>query len=600
MGLLTFLVSHLINFVLHISYVADTRDMIPPMTDDRSTNLAYRNPAAMQTQPTWVPATQPPAHIAAEHVGAGARSWRNRLRYVIASVRYRWKLAMVVFLLSVAVGLFSWILRPMAWVTHCSIMTAVPAMDSTPMNRTAPHTDAVSVASLLVDANLVRNAAASLQLETAETQSLRNKTAVSELLEWFYNQFTPTRVTGTLKCFVGLPMSLDEVAAASSIGMTDSDAPFRATILPSVADSEIVQLQITSADPAIAENAPQALLDAARNQLVELEHTWAKSQLEEVQPLLAAAQVRLAEAETAQTDYRLDIGRQDPSAYASQVEERLASAHADQAELETEIEEVEAERFSIITQLRQLEEDHEQKSGTIVRSNNPRLRELRREISELETQLAGLIEFTERHPQKVAIKNQLRGKQRELESERQIVVLEEVTQNNPLYQELRNTQLMFDRRLTQLAGREVGLAITEDKLIEDLAIANTASKIMVALILDVDIAISQHTQLLQTVDRLSAIYASQTRFDHLRFVQSAKVADLTRPDLPHRGLHLVLTIAIAVFLSISIPTLVCSMGSRLYTNWQIEHIASDTQMIEILGELPDGNQRKLLRSSRYR
>lgn len=374
----------------------------------------------------------------------------------------------------------------------------------------------------------------------------------------------------------------------------DSAVEERDRLEVSVAEvtQSVVTLEVRAGNPDLAEHAPGRLVEAVRDRLTQAERSRALARLEEMKPVLLSAEAEMKEATGKVSASRAATGLQDPQAYARQLQEELGRATAERLEVETQIREADQERAALVSQLMQME--RETFGGEVV-ADNPRIRELQREISDLKSQYDAMGEFTDKYPKKLSIKNQVAAKERELEQERQTVVRERTTTPNPVYEDRRRAQLGLDQRIDGLSGRLEGLANTLEQLGAELDSAAATSALLAELERAERVARERYDGLNSERRRLETVAGSGGLFANLSLLKEPVVANRSRPDSPSLVQYGVLTALIGVGLAVSVCVLAAWRSGMLICDRQMRVLASRAG-VEVVASLPGRSIRRLLTS----
>ncbi len=219
--------------------------------------------------------------------------------------------------------------------------------------------------------------------------------------------------------------------------------------------------------------------------------------------------------------------------------------------------------------------------------------EVKRELSELQEQYDSKIEFTDRHPEKVALLLSMKNKRSELNELPPTVVIEEVREPNPTYTKLEEQRMGLDRSLARYAGRDLALARQHDTVSAKLrTVRKTASQYQK---LDDELAVadSVHDKMQSRLEFLQANVVRNQQFDHIRLLESPRVRSRIYPDEPRTLQWFFVTMSLAVVSMIVLPCLRCAWGSTVVSKGQIEDLANDVPIV-IVGEIPARPIRRLL------
>lgn len=504
---------------------------------------------------------------------------RRAASYVVASMRTQPLLTLATGLLCVVVGISHlWAARP-SWLVTAEYRIAGQASDPVPASLRI-EVSPIELRDLLVSEPVVQGVAAALG-EQADPEgsafaagSLRRRAidAWSALRAW------PGRLAVALGVAERSIPEVDRVITARAGDWRE--------------DAQVVRIHVRAASPRAAEAVPELLLGAVRDLLRREDRSRTMARIEELRPVRDDAAERLRAAAHAVTQYRLEIGRHDPEVSANDLQGRLIDTRARRAELETDLKEAEANRLDIA---RQLETAAVEQTTRVVVEQNRRIQELKNEISTLEGRYAAdLAVKTPKHEDMVRLRLEIESKKRDLNNEEILVIREKVQEPSLEYVGLLERQAQNNRQLVTLAGRELGLAETESRLLSELTGAMQAAQRMEELISEREAAEAA----LRVVDGeaalLDARLSSVIPFSHLALIGQPRVANPDVPDEPRAAVHLAWTLAVAALAMVLLPTLRSLVRSRLVAPWQVETLG-ETLPVRLVGELPGSLERTLLR-----
>lgn len=385
--------------------------------------------------------------------------------------------------------------------------------------------------------------------------------------------------------------------AAAVLGLRRDGEQTEATLVhvggPDVSDADrVVKIEVHAISPEIAELLPELLLDGVRTLLRREDRSRTMARIEELRPLREAAEQRLHQSNAQVAQYRLEIGRHDPEVSAQEIQSRLVRTRGDRADLETDLREAEANRIDIANKL---ELAAVEQTTKVVVEQNQRIRQLKEEISTLESQYAAnLAVKTEKHQDMVRLRLEIESLKRDLNNEELLVVREQVREPSMEYVGLLERQAQNNRQLVTLAGRELGLAETESLLQTQLVEAMKAAQRMEELLLAREASDAALGRIDHEMVQLESRLTSVVPFSQITLVGRPQVADETRPDIPDATRHLLYTLAATIVLAMLAPTFRCLVRSRLIASWQVEQLA-EALPVQLTGELPSGAQRLLAR-----
>ena len=347
----------------------------------------------------------------------------------------------------------------------------------------------------------------------------------------------------------------------------------------------LIDLQISATEPGLAEGAPRLLLQAAQALLTRQERERLASRLAELDPGLAKAQTQHAVASHALTQYRLEIGQQDPEATATALQARLADIQSQRAERETSLAEAQAARLDIEARL-SAAIAHD--TGRIVTADNPRIQVLEAEISDLNSRLRQeRVTKTDKHVDVARLQFALESKTQELNRQKRTTVREITEEPSPYYLDLLDRQVQNDILLTTLAGRELGLAEAEARLTEELAHATRQGERMAELRREEQAATARADALQRQADQLRDALQIANPFAFVELLDQRPLQDRSTADRPAVLWHLIATLAVAMALAIGACCLRASWTDRLVATWQVETLSPEAP-VELLGEMPSG------------
>ncbi len=385
------------------------------------------------------------------------------------------------------------------------------------------------------------------------------------------------------------------VAAALGIGSDTEDHRVSALQVSAPRSDDrdrVVKIRIRAVSPAIAQRAPEMLLDQVRRLLLREERSRTLARVEELRPMREDALARSRDTAGAVAQYRLEIGRHDPEESAREIQSRLVKTRGDRADLETDLREAEANRVDITGKLQNAALEQ---TTRVVVEQNQRVQALKNEISTLESKYAAeLAVKTPKHQDMVRLRLEIESKKRDLNNEELLVIREKVQEPSMEYVGLLERQAQNNRQLVTLAGRELGLAETEAQLQNQLVEAMKTAQHMEDLLTARSAAETSLNRIDDELVRLEARLTSVVPFSQITLVGRLRVADPSRPDEPNASMHLLLTAVAAVALAVLLPTLRSLVRSRLIAPWQVEQLA-DVLPVQLVGELPGATQRLLAR-----
>jgi len=357
-------------------------------------------------------------------------------------------------------------------------------------------------------------------------------------------------------------------------------------------NDRVVKILLRATSPSAAERAPSLLLDHVRELLRREDRSRTLARVEELGPLQTDAASRARDAGRAVTQYRLEIGRHNPEVSAQEIQSRLVRTRGDRADLETDLREAEANRLDITNRMQGAAVEQTTK---VVVEQNKRVQELKDQISTLDSRYAAdLAVKTPKHQDMVRLRLEIESLKRDLNNEELLVIREKVQEPSLEYVGLLERQAQNNRQLVTLAGRELGLAVTESQLQTQLDEAMKTAEHMDELLRSraaADAALSViEEELVQLQSRLTSIVP----FSQITLVGRLRVADRSSPDEPDAPLRLLITALTTVLLAVLLPTVRSLIRSRLIAPWQIEQLA-DVLPIQLVGELPGLAQRLLAR-----
>ncbi len=523
----------------------------------------------------------PPAFAAApspQQIHPRAGRFRRAASYVLASVCSQPLLALGAPALCIAVGLSHLWATPPTWVVTAEYRLAAHATDPVPASLRVEVTPA-ELRDLLVSAPIVREVESSVRSLAGEDPGTGAPGALRQAAidGWSALRAVPQRLAAALGTTESSPARPAEVLTVRPEGRAS--------------EAQVVRISVRAASPRFAEAAPQLLLDAVRDMLRREDRSRTMARLEELNPAREEAAERLRLASDAVTQYRLEIGRHDPDVSANDLQARLIDTRAKRAELETDLEEAEANRVDIA---RQLAGAAVEQTTRVVVEQNRRIQELKNEISTLEARYAAdLAVKTPKHEDMVRLRLEIESKKRDLNNEEILVIREKVQEPSLEYVGLLERQAQNNRQLVTLAGRELGLAETESRLLAELTEAMQTAQRMEELVSEREAAAASLGRFDAEAALLESRLSSVIPFSHLTLVGPPRVADPNTPDAPNAARHVAWTLAVAVLAMFLLPTLRALMRSRLVAPWQIESLGRSLP-VELAGELPGPVQRALL------
>jgi len=552
------------------------------MTDRHESQLMLPGHAPAPTGP-WPPTTPAPPPPT-------RRTVRHLIWFTLAAVRTQPILSLVLFVGTLLVGLTLWATASPAWRVSCEMMVPNQAMSS----------------SSLVDVR------AGDLVPLMTSVGIRNEVSlnIADQIEPLGNGGLPSGYTESVVLSrmrdVGLLIRDGVANLGQRLGLLSSESDdstdanlfaLDVKVRESREARNIIGLDIWANRPEAAELAGPELADVVAEHLTRISHERAKRRLDKQTPLLDSAAASLPEAKSALETCQIEVGKQDPAAYAKQIESRLAEVQSELADLHTEKAEINAQRQGNLTRMREHQPEH---TGEVVTTENPRIQALKQQISDLESEYAALtVRLKPKHPEMLKKQIEIESKKRELEREQQIVIKETVTSTNPIFENLMQTQVKLDQRLNQMAGREIGLYETSQQVSDDLASATASVRRLDELTRDYEAALATWTRLDQESRQLRSVLNDTTLYSDLTLTQTPRVNDPGRPDSPIPRAYLMVTLASAIFIMLLVPAARATIRARLVSDWQVEELTK-VLPVRIAGELPAVSRRRLLRPARGR
>lgn len=555
-----------------------------------------------QPQPTgWYPSGSPGGH----------RARFGWFRFGLASISHHPLLFLLTLVIICIAGIVSLWLRPEAWRATAQLHvpnSIKPVVDVEPTAATQRDVlldlNATDVAELLGSRTLlhsVREAAAS----TASHPGIDDRPIHLTLSDEAAPVTAATRARDAVRAawaitrqrladaaeYMGLHSGQASAGDNQATGHAGPQV-YSIEVQPTNRDQNVISFEVWASDPDTARQAAELLVVAVRTQLTTVYQERAMRRWRQLVPTLETVAVNRAAAQTDLEQYRQTLQNQSPAAYAVHLEEVVADTRARLTALETEKAEIQAQRHRVSGQLNEISLDSQEE---VVSAENPRLRELMGDISDLEAEYASkLARYTEKHSEMVQLRNQIDSKKEELGTIQQTVIRETVRGPNPVFTELIRTQMELDQRLNQLAGRELGLTRAEKELTEELRETTAVADKLAALESNANSLNTQWQTLKSETAWLRAILDDDFLLADLGLSRQAVVDDPDRPDRPVASIHLGLSGVIAVLCSIMSCVIRAAWRNRVLGRWQIEEL-SEQVPLTIVAELPRAPYRRLLR-----
>lgn len=387
-----------------------------------------------------------------------------------------------------------------------------------------------------------------------------------------------------------VPTQLAAKIGAGSVtwSASDSDVAVPHSFVIDTPSEQVVRLKVSANDPTVAEAMAVSMYERVKSELLASEHDRASQRLAELDVSLATARDALEEAAVARSEFQMKIGRQDPANYANHIEGTLAGVRSEQAMIDTQINELQRQQESILARLT----DIQQKQLRVVTGDNPRVIQLRSEISGLRAQYASMVKMTDKHPDKKAVIDQIALKEAELATEERTVVTQREEKPSWEYEQLRVREAEIEQDLSGLTARKLGLSESASMLQAELANSTDAAYEMLEIQRAYNAADHNLTVLSAEASGLNDIIRSQSMVSHVSLVETPRVRDPRQPDSPNVAGFLTNTCVVAILLTLVIPTLIAALRGRFIGRWQIEDL-SITHHVEVVGEIPGSRMLRL-------
>ncbi len=481
----------------------------------------------------------------------------QRLGLCLAAVRCHLWLAVIVFCATVLAGAGLFISRPPVWTGRAMISVGSPdasAFASFPVSQPAEIAARLTAPSVVepVRADLLSRDLPDVKVGGAHATLRRSWNAAVIALGSSVAE----------ACMLNLAAEADFAVSAS-------------------ADESTIHIQVQATHPHLPGLLAPLLLENLRSDLTSESHRLARGRLDETQSALALAQSRLNEVDAELLAFRQEAGRFDARQWAAALEAEIRSAQSESVAAARTYDQVEQQYHTV---LRQLEEIEREQLAEVITRENPRIAELRSEISNLNAEYNSLTQLTDKHPDKIALRTQIEAKEAELALESQRSTQESRTAPSPAYQTLLNDKLRLNRELNGLAASEAGLTLRLEGLHAEMSEATALAQRM-------DEIDRRHAAALADVERLQAreddlqqVLSNQRLFDHLSLLRVDQPADAAVPDQPATLLYAGATLALALLLSTLVPAvLACARGS-LVSESHLHRIA-EIEGFQIVGDL---------------
>lgn len=551
-------------------------------------------------------------------------------RFMAGSVRTQPLLTILIFIITGAFGFVWWWATPARWEVDSAIIVAQPqpdeflaylggtaqkniaanasislnaAQSSNPGERGFRFLSARDVGDLFTTSAMVDKTEREI-LKTLETEAAvrsdRSHSILDLLTESVIGWHEYIRGAGAaavhkFTSIAGLnPTRVTESDALNKSSRSDAPVDLRIELIPFQSDGDkVLRLHLSAGHPLVAEQASSMLVKLARDRLSEFESATSLQHLAELQPKSKAAQNQFEEAQEALDQFKAELKVNDPTSYAADLERRLSDSFDATSALETEITEAETERRSVMNQIEQMKTSGEAFVIKQVTAENPRILDIRREISELRVKYDSLVDFTAKHPEKVSLQNQIDRKKTELDALPPTIVVEDVREPNPAFSALQQHQFELDRKISQYAGREVGLRNEIASLRTELNVARIQAAGLASLQSTRDEARASFEQINEQLSHLITKIAQSRQFQHIQLMETPRVRSRILPDSPKMLGSLAFTLGLSVFLALSLPMFRAAAKSKIVTRAQVEILSRDLPIV-IVGDIPDRPIRKLL------
>ncbi len=592
-------------------------------------------------EPSSFPTGEDSGYDARSHYSNGfrprkshSRRFGNLLRYPFAAARTQPFLTGILFIFTILIGFTWWIIQPNIWHVEAAIVVATPksddflqltgdsilsnspaSLDNTIASITSsnlasqgfrylsPH----DVGELLTTPAMVQKAHQQLNLQHSQTarELIKERASLSpvEMLTARAIQFHDTMRHGLSTYFrsimSGLTGDQDKSKNESAVALQNESSrsinDFLSVELlsPGLNEDHVLRLRITAGQPYLAEDTAAMLVALAKNRLSEFESENSLQHLRDLQPRSNKAKTALIEAQQKLEQYRNTLTIADPNETAVSLAQQLSVLEKTKAQLETETTEAETERLAIINQLDEMRKNGETFVTRQKTAENPRILDINREISELQAKHDSLVDFTEEHPEKKSLREQIERKKKELAALPPTIVVEDIREQNPVFDSLDQRRLGLDRKISQLAGREVGINKEMATVQSNLESVRIQAKKLTVLEDAKDRAEASYGEINEKVVYLLTKIAQSQQFQHIQLMEIPEVQNAITPDEPNLLAFLFGTIGGALLVSLIGPAIRSNIRSRIVTREQVESLACEVPIV-IIGEIPDRPMRKLL------
>ncbi len=510
----------------------------------------------------------------------------GRLSFLVGSVRSQKALFFSTFTLSCVVGAGVYLSQDPAWRTSAEVRIGALASAA---NEAGAGSGSIAVSASDI-AQLLESSA--LQTEVRRDSRLVSLAQTPPDSTPFMVRTKARQLGHDLRAWSRRMLGSSE-PSGSTTALADALPAHRFDLRVNDVSDSVVGLTVTAGSPAVAEAVPGLMVEAVRANLAEAERSRARTRLTELASSLQAAATTLADATTALKSGREQSGLQDPAGYAIQLQQQLGVLTSQRLSVETESREISQQRLAIISQLMLMEKET---VGSEIVADNPRIQDLQGEISELQSQYNALTEFTDKYPKKLALKNQIDAKKRELEQERQTVVSQLITTPNPLYEDKRKEQLGLDQKLSGLAGRLEGLTIQTDQLTDELDKATRAADMLAALAREEAAAREVFDRLEGERRRLATVVSAGGLFANVSLIEQPHVRSSARADSPSMWAYTLATLTCGFTLALVMCVLRAVRLRRIVCQHQVDLLARRAP-IQVVAILPRTGTRGLLSSA---
>ncbi len=342
-------------------------------------------------------------------------------------------------------------------------------------------------------------------------------------------------------------------------------------------DTNLITITVEYDDPEMARDIANTLVEVFQeeNQKMNIAHLHSASEF--ISQQLESTKSQLTDLEYQLLEYKTEQGIVFPTEQGKSLLNKIVALETARAETEIEMGYAKASLGEIEEYFER--EDREMVSTRTI-SNNPEVRELRSWHTELEIELAGLLEvYTEEHPKVLEVKKKI-----DEVNERLGKMVEEITSSrteaiNPLYQSFREEII---RSQTSIIASQTKID-AYDAQIEDLnrQLSSLPEEELAMVRLERESQVTENLYLL-LMERQAEVQIQEAMQTADIVVVSPAATEMI-PIRPRTSLNMALAGVLALFVGVGIIFLMEFLDTTVKTDKDLEKLTG----IPVLGVIPD-------------